>query len=223
MFTPLFVWPRFFYPFEASHPRIQIIKGIRIPALRFRLFGIFSASVITTIASVVHAVALIDELGVLNPILGTTVLVSPNVHSPRMYFSAGGVEAAVSVMVCSMSVIIPAILRALGVGDPFMQTDTVDPGFSSGVEIVRMSMTGVELGLATTHVVDVAGSDEHEEATGAVTPRKSQSLAGSEAMDDQKRRLATQVSDGSLGTSVMTKVASRADEHDIADSLPTIT
>jgi hypothetical protein len=85
-----------FYPFVCmtslfssvggvSHPRVQIIKGVHIPALRFRLFGIFSASVITTIASVAHAVAMVDELGVLNPILGMTVLVStPNdTQSPK--------------------------------------------------------------------------------------------------------------------------------------------
>ena len=44
-------------------------------------------------------------------------------------------EAAVAVVECNMSIIIPAILRALGIGDPFMQEDTVNPKFSTGVEI----------------------------------------------------------------------------------------
>jgi hypothetical protein len=125
-------------------------------------------------------------------------------------------------MVCSMSVIIPAILRALGVGDPFMQTDSVDPGSNSTIEIVGRSLTGVGLGPLITHVVAVTGSDEPEEAAGAVTPRKSRSLIGSDARDDQRCRLVTQIPDGSLGTSVMTKVISRTDECDITDSLPRV-
>ena len=57
---------------------------------------------------------------------------------------SGGVEAAVSIAVCNMSVIIPAILCALGVGDPFMREDTVSTNFST-VEVARMTSTRVEL------------------------------------------------------------------------------
>jgi hypothetical protein len=124
------------------------------------------------------------------------------------------VEAAVSVIVSSMSVIIPAILRALDVGDPFMQEDTVDPGFGTTVEIARMTLTRVELGLPITHAVGVAGRGDREGVIGSGTPKKRRDSVGLESKEDQKHRLTTQVSDESLGTSVTTKIASHADECD---------
>ena len=62
---------------------------------------------------------------------------SPESSTYRVWFSSplGGVEVAVAIIMCNMSIIIPAILRALGIGDPFMQEDTVDPKSSTGVEI----------------------------------------------------------------------------------------
>ena len=109
-----------------------------------------------------------------------------------------------------MSVIIPAILRALDVGDPFMQEDTVGPGFTSTVEIAPMTLTRVELGLPTTRPVDDSGSDDCEGVIGSVTPK-----GGLDEKDDQKHRLTTQVSDGSLGTLVATGSMSHADECDV--------
>jgi hypothetical protein len=119
---------------------------------------------------------------------------------------AGGVEASVSVIVSSMSVIIPAILRALDAGDPFMQQDTVDPGFDTRVEIARMTLMGVDSDLPTSHVVAVPGNNNREGVTGTVT---SQGLRSSVDLDEKRgkgHRLTTQMSDGSLGTSVATKV-----------------
>ena len=78
-------------------------------------------------------------------------------------------EAAVSVIVSSMSVIIPAILRALDFGDPFMQEEAVDPSFDTGVEIARMNLTRVELGLPTTRVV--AGNDDRRGVASPVIPQ----------------------------------------------------
>jgi len=67
-----------------------------------------------------------------------------------------------------MSVIIPAILRALGVGDPFMQEDTVDPGLNTDVDIARMFPTMVELGLPTSRGTAITDSDESEGGIGTV-------------------------------------------------------
>lgn len=132
-------------------------------------------------------------------------------------FFTGGVEAAVSVIISSMSVIIPAILRALDVGDPFMQEDTVGPGFSTTVEIARMTLTRIELGLPMTHTVHVAGGDEHEGVIDSVTPKIRRDSVSLDEKGDQKHRLTTQISDGSLGTSVTTKIVSHADECDVPD------
>jgi hypothetical protein len=117
------------------------------------------------------------------------------------------VEAAVSVIVCSMSVIIPAILRALNVGDPFMQEDTVDPGLSTGVEIVRGTLTRVELGLPSTHTPTIAGG---ERLISVITPQRRRDSGGLDEKRGEKHLLMTQISDGSLGTS--------PSECDITDS-----
>jgi len=189
---------------------LMIIRGVRIPALRSRLFRIFSVSIVTTIASVTHAVMVMDRPGIMEAIFGC-------------------VEATVSVIVSSMSVIIPAILRALDVGDPFMQEDTVEPGFTTTVEIARMTLTRVELGLPTAHAINIAGRDDLEGVDGSIqTTKKRRDSVGLDERDDHKHRLTTQASDGSLGTSV-TKIVSRTDECDVLGpqafevmSLPTV-
>jgi len=126
------------------------------------------------------------------------------------YFFIAGVEVAVSIIVCSMSVIIPAILRALGVGDPFMREDTVDPNFST-VEIVCMTSTKIELGLLKTGGTANTDSAESEGAVGAVASRR-RATVDLDAEDDQEHRLATQTSDVSLRNLERMKVVSRACE-----------
>ena len=126
---------------------------------------------------------------------------------------------AVAVIVCNMSVIIPAVLRALGVGDPFMREDTVDPNFST-IEMARMTSTRIELGLPTTRGTAITDSDESEGTVGAVTSIQ-QHPVNFCAKDDRKRQLTTQTSDASLrnSTSTTTKVVPLADESGDADSL----
>ena len=133
-------------------------------------------------------------------------------------FFIGGVSAAVAIIVCNMSVIIPATLRALGVGDPFMREDTVDPNYST-IEIARMSSTRVGLGLPTSRGTAITDSDESEATVGVVAflQRHSVNLC---VKDDRKHQLLTQTSDGSLRSSTTTKVAlSLADEPSGTDSL----
>lgn len=181
-------------------------------------------SIVTTMASVTHAVLVMDRPGVMEAIFGTVApvlsLAFRKLSFNTCIFSflfTGGVEASVSVIVSSMSVIIPAILRALDVGDPFMQEDTVDPGLGTTVEIARMDLTRVELGLPTIHTLGVGGGDDREVIIGSVTPNKLRDSVGLEEKDDQKHRLTTQTSDGSLGTSITTKVTSHADECGVPD------
>jgi len=130
---------------------------------------------------------------------------------------SGGVAAAVSVTVCSMSVIIPAIFRALGVGDPFMRTDTVDPSFNAGMEMARMT-TGFELSLPTSHSTGVTDSTRSEGGVCTVGSRQRDPV-DLDVKGDRKNRLTTQTSDGSLGNPKPTKVVPLADESDITDSL----
>ncbi|KAF9647420.1 hypothetical protein BDM02DRAFT_2702970 [Thelephora ganbajun] len=177
---------------------LMVIKGVRTRALRFRLFGIFSVSIATTVASLAHAVLMVARPGVVEAIFA-------------------GVEAAVSVMVCSMSVIIPAILRALGAGDPFMQEDTVEH-LSTGVDIARMTSTRLELSLPTTGGAVITDHGGSEGAIGTVGSRKQRDSVCLNVENDQKHRLTMQASDGSLGTSTK-EVMPLADESDIADSL----
>ena len=123
---------------------------------------------------------------------------------------------AVAIIVSNMSVIIPAILRALDVGDPFMQEDTVDPNFST-IEMARMTSTTIGLGLPKTHGTAVANSDESEGAISMVTFRQ-QDTGDLGTKDDHKHRLTTQASDISLGSS-RTKVGPLVDEYNTVDSL----
>jgi len=129
----------------------------------------------------------------------------------------GGVNVAVAIIVCNMSVIIPAILRALGVGDPFMQEDTVDPNYST-IEMARTTSTRIELGLPTTRGTAITESDESEGSAGAVASLQQHSVNLC-VKDDRKFQLKTQASDGSLRNSSMTKIVSLADEPSFTGSL----
>jgi len=135
-------------------------------------------------------------------------------HRVSIFFLmlTGGVEAAVSIIVCSMSVIIPAVLRALGVGDPFMREDTVDMNLSTGADVVRINTT-IELGLPIFRGAVVTDSGESE---GPVASRQ-RDLVDLDVKDGKEHRLTAQASDGSLGNSK--KILSLAGERDITDSL----
>ena len=113
-----------------------------------------------------------------------------------------------------MSVIIPAVLRALDVGDPFMQEDTVDLNLSTSVDVTQTDTTRIELGLLTPRGSTIMDSDASEGAT-ASRQRHSINL---NMKDDMKHRLTAQASDGSLGNSKMLKALPLADECDITDS-----
>ena len=196
---------------------------MHIRALRFRLFSIFSASIATTLASLAHAVLVMTSPGFWEGIFGAATLLPSiishalldsrlTVHGPLSY-STGCVEVAVSIIVCNMSLIIPAVLRALGVGDPFMQEDTVDLDLSAGVDIARMYPARVEVGLPTFRGTGITDSDEGGIGTIVHQQRGSIDLG---AKDDQKHQLTTQASDASLGDMRVTPLA---DESKIADSL----
>ena len=148
------------------------------------------------------------------------------IHCVHTHPFTGGVEVAASVIVCNMPVIIPAVLRALGVGDPFMREDTVDPNYST-VEIVRMASTKIELGLPSTHGTATTDITDPGGAIGTVASRRGGTV-DLDAKEDCKHRLVTQTSDGSLGILKKAKVVSLVDECDITDplaqvrSLPTV-
>ena len=137
-------------------------------------------------------------------------------HHGSVYFFTGAVSVAVTIIVSNMSVIIPAILRALDVGDPFMQEDTVDPNFST-IEMARMTSTTIELGLPKTRGTVVTESNESEGAISMVTFGQ-QGLGDLSTKDNHEHLLAMHASDVSLGSS-NTKVAPLVDESDTADSL----
>lgn len=123
-----------------------------------------------------------------------------------------------SIIVCSMSVIIPAILRAMGVGDPFMQEDTVDPGVSTGVDIALGSTTRIELGLPMPRGAAITNSDESEGAPGLMVPRQ-RDFVDFNVKDGKKYQLTTQASDGSLGNSMTGKALPLVDDRNVGDSL----
>jgi len=119
-----------------------------------------------------------------------------------------------------MSVIIPAVLRSLGVGDPFMQQDTVDPGLSTGVEIAHTSSTRIELGLPTTVSTAVWASDDSEVDIGRTAPRWRRDSVDFGAKEDKDHRLTMQTSEASLGNLKAKQVVREpADERDITDSI----
>jgi len=118
-----------------------------------------------------------------------------------------------------MSVIIPAILRSLGVGDPFMQQDTVDPGLSTGVEIAHTSSTRIELGLPTTVSTAAWASDDSEGDIGRTASRWRRDLVDFGAKEDKDHKLTMQTSEASLGNLKTTQVVcGPAGERDITDS-----
>ena len=181
-------------------------------------------SIATTTASLVHVVLVVDSPGVWEGISGTIILVPSlipciprsSAHHVRIYsLLTGAAEVAVAIIVCNMSVIIPAVLRALDVGDPFMQEDTVDPNFSS-VEIVRMTSTRIELGLPKTHDMTMMNGDGSE---GSNRTAAFQNPAGPDVEDDNKHRLTAQASDVSLGDLEAGKIVPLAGDSDVADSL----
>ena len=129
------------------------------------------------------------------------------------------VEVAVAIIMCNISIIIPAILCALGVGDPFMREDIIDPNFST-LQIARMTSTRIELielGVSKTHGTAIMDSDQSEGVTGTVVSRQ-QDLMDLGTKDDHKHQLMTTVSDLSLGD-LMTKAIPLTDESYIMDLL----
>lgn len=178
---------------------IMISRGVNVPALRFRLFFIFSMSIATTMSSVVHAVLVLVKPGVWEAIFG-------------------GVEAAVSVTVCNTTVIIPAVLRLLGVGDPFMREDTVDPKFSTSFDVAPMTLTRVEFTLPTSSGTRTTDSAKSEGGNGTVVFQQ-QSSVDSDAGNDQKYRPMTwRTSSGSLRNLKLMDVVLPIDDADITDS-----
>jgi len=126
------------------------------------------------------------------------------------------VSVAVTIIVSNMSVIIPAILRALDLAGPFMQEDTIDPNFST-IEMARTASITIELGLPKTRGTVVTESDESEGAISMVTFGQ-QGSGDLNVKDNPIHLLAMQASDVSLGSS-KTRVVPLADESDTADSL----
>ena len=182
-------------------------------------------SIATTLTSLAHAVLVVVKPGVWEAIFGMMTLAHLFMYRMRsgpqltLYALSGGVEAAVSITVCNMSVIIPAILRALSVGDPFMQEDTVNTNFST-VEIARMTSTRielVELGVPKTRGTAITDSDELEGATETAAFRRRHSV-DSGAKDDRRHRLTTHASEVSLGDSKTMKTVPLAEEPDTVDS-----
>ena len=132
--------------------------------------------------------------------------------SPLLF--TAGVEAAVSIIVCSMSVIIPAVLRALGAGDPFMREDTVDMDLSTTIDIARVNTTRIELGLPIAHGTVITDSDESD---GPMESRR-RDLVDLDVKDDKGYRLTGQASDTSLENPKTVKGLPLVDECDITDS-----
>ena len=184
-------------------------------------------SIATTLASLAHAVLVIVKPGVWEAIFGTVAFalsfISPwssESSTYHVWFSSplGGVEAAVAIIVSNMSVIIPAILRTLGVGDPFMQEDTVDLTFNTGIEIVRMTSTRIELGLQTSAGTAITDSSMSRGDTSMMTFQK-RDLADLDTKDNQRHQLVTQSSNGSLGNSMLMRVEPLVVGSNIADPL----
>ena len=130
----------------------------------------------------------------------------------------GGVEAAVSITVCSTPVIIPAVLRALGAGDPFMREDAVDSQYSTGLEIARMTFATVELNLPTSGSTRTTDSAKLKGGIDTLVSRQ-QNPADSDVGGDQKYRILTRISSGPLGGLKPTTVVLPIGDSDTADSL----
>ena len=89
---------------------------------------------------------------------------------------------------CNSTVVIPAILRVLGVGDPFMREDTVGPEFSAAIEAARFTSTRIELGFPTSYDREITDSCKSEGAISSVTSGQPD-LVGSDVKDDRRHRL----------------------------------
>ena len=176
-------------------------------------------SIATALSSVAHAVLVMVRPGVWEAIFGAPTLLccSSLTYRERISFSSGGVEAAVSIIVCNSTVIIPAVLRALGVGDPFMREDTVDPRFSTGIDIAPMTPAEVELDFPTSRGTRTTGSTEFE-AVSTLLSRQQQHSIDLDVKDDPKHRLAAQISGGSLEDSKSTNVILSIERSSITDS-----
>lgn len=119
-----------------------------------------------------------------------------------------------SIIVCSMSVIIPAVLRALGAGDPFMREDTVDMDLSTTVHIARVNTTRIELGLPIAHDMVITDSDESDGPM--ASPRRD--LVDLDVKDDKGYQLTGQASEASLENPRTVKDLPLVGECDITDS-----
>ena len=182
-------------------------------------------SIATTISSVVHAVLVMVKPGVWEAIFGTAVpffmlyaLPNPQltVHPPSSF--SGGVEAAVSITVCNSTVIIPAVLRALGAGDPFMREDTVDPRFSTGFDIAPTASTTIELSIPTSSGTRTTDSTKSEGAMAGTLVFRQQHSMDLDTKSDDKCRLTTRASDGSPMKLRPTNLVLQIDDSDITDS-----
>ena len=121
-----------------------------------------------------------------------------------------------SIIVCSASVIIPAVLRALGAGDPFMREDTVDMDLSTTVYIAQMDTTRIEPGLPIAHGTVITESDESD---GPMASQRRDPV-DSDVKDDKGCRLTSQASDALLEKPRTVKdLPLVVDECDITDSL----
>lgn len=98
-----------------------------------------------------------------------------------------------------------------------MQEDTVDPRFSTGLEIARtMTSTVIELSLPTSHDTGTTDSTKLEAAIGTLVSRRQHSV-DLDVIGDRKHQLATRISDGSLGNLKPTSVVLSIGESDITD------
>ena len=120
---------------------------------------------------------------------------------------------------CNSTVIIPAVLRALGVGDPFMQEDTVDPRFTgTGLEIARTTFTGIELNLPTSGGAGTTDSDKSAGSISTVVSHR-QGSVDMYPKSCEKHRLTTQALDSSLGCVKSANPMLPVCESDVADSM----
>lgn len=148
--------------------------------------------------------------GVEEAMIGTVTPVPSESITYHLSVFSGGVNSAVAIAVCNMTVVIPAILRALGVGDPFMREDTVSPDSCIGVPAARGTSTVIELGFRTSCVMEITDKGT---ASSATSRQPDLDVKG-----DQKHRLTMQTSDVSLGDYKSMAVGSVVGESDSADS-----
>jgi hypothetical protein len=142
-------------------------------------------SIATTLASLAHVVLLLVRPGVWEAIFGMAAPAHCSYHVVSqisayhgyvffILFRGRGINGSDH---CVQHVRHhPAILRVLGVGDPFMREDSVDPKFSTGVEIAHITSTRIELGLLTSRGMEITDGSRSRGATGTVTSRQRDSV-----------------------------------------------